>query len=224
MDHAARRTDDDEWAEIRARMVTAQLERRGIRDARVLDAMSRVPRHLFVRADQAAGAYEDRALPIGGGQSISQPYMVASMTAALAVPADGRVLEIGTGSGYQAAVLAHLAREVVTIERLGDLAAAARDRLASLGYGNVRVIVADGSAGYPDLAPYDGILVTAGAPRVPEGLKPQLADGARLVVPVGPSAGQTIVVVARRGEGYTTTSGDRCIFVPLIGAEGWPAR
>jgi protein-L-isoaspartate(D-aspartate) O-methyltransferase len=213
---------DVRWAEARHRMVSEQLERRGIRDARVLDAMRRVPRHLFVRAEQAGSAYEDHALPIGEGQTISQPYMVAVMTAALAPPAGGRVLEIGTGSGYQAAVLAELAGEVVTIERHEDLAEKASRRLVALGYRHVRVIVGDGSVGYAEAAPYAGILVTAGAPRVPATLQSQLADGARLVVPVGSSLGQEVLIVTRSGTGFSTTVGDRCVFVPLIGTEGWP--
>ena len=213
---------DARWTEARIRMVREQLERRGIRDARVLDAMRRVPRHLFVRPEQAGSAYEDHALPIGEGQTISQPYMVAVMTAALAPPPAGRVLEIGTGSGYQAAVLAELARDVVTIERHEGLAENARRRLAALGYRHVRVIVGDGSLGYADAAPYDGILVTAGAPRVPAPLQSQLADGARLVVPVGSSLGQEVLIVTRSGSGFSTTVGDRCVFVPLIGTEGWP--
>jgi protein-L-isoaspartate(D-aspartate) O-methyltransferase len=144
------------------------------------------------------------------------------MTEALAPAADGRVLEIGTGSGYQAAVLAELAREVFTIERHEGLADRARQRLATLGFHNVRVMVGDGSVGYPDGAPYDGILVTAGAPRVPATLQSQLADGARLVVPVGSSLGQEVLIVARSSTGFSTSVGDRCVFVPLIGTEGWP--
>jgi protein-L-isoaspartate(D-aspartate) O-methyltransferase len=208
--------------EARARMVVEQLERRGVRDPRVLDAMRRVPRHLFVPAERRGEAYEDRALPLGSGQTISQPLMVALMTEALAAGAGARLLEIGTGSGYQAAVLAELAAEVVTMERHPELAAAARARLAALGYGRVEVLVGDGSLGYPPRAPYDGIIVTAGAPRVPGALRAQLADGGRLVVPVGPALRQELVVVERQGDRLVETVGDPCVFVPLVGREGWP--
>lgn len=222
MDQRVDWADENNWTGARTRMVSEQLERRGIREPRVLDAMRRVPRHLFVPREQRASAYDDRALPIGEGQTISQPYMVAVMTAALAVPPGGHVLEIGTGSGYQAAVLALLARDVISIERRADLAETARRRLASLACDNVRVIVADGSNGYPEESPYDGIIVTAGAPQVPRSLQAQLADGGRLVVPVGSSVHQDIVIVERRGETFRQTRGDGCVFVPLIGQEGWP--
>ena len=211
----------DEWAEARARMVAEQIERRGVRDRRVLDAMRRVPRHLFVNPEQQALAYEDRALPIGEGQTISQPYMVAVMTERLAIAPGACVLEIGAGSGYQAAVLAELAREVITIERRADLAEAAELRLASLGY-NVIVIVGDGSGGFPGRAPYGGIIVTAGAPLVPSSLQQQLADGARLVVPVGTASQQDLVIIERQGNSFMQSRGEGCVFVPLVGAEGWP--
>jgi protein-L-isoaspartate(D-aspartate) O-methyltransferase len=213
---------DGSWTAARERMVREQLVPRGIHDPRVLDAMMRVPRHLFVDAATAVRAYEDCALPIGEGQTISQPYMVAVMTQALAVPPNARVLEVGTGSGYQAAVLSALAREVVTIEHRPALAAAASARLARLGYDNVRVLVGDGSRGYPARAPYHGILVTAGAPRVPASLRSQLEEGARLVIPVGPSSQQEITVVERQGNAFITMHGDGCVFVPLIGEEAWP--
>ena len=158
---------EPDWARAREHMVAGQLERRGVCEPRVLEAMRRVPRHLFVPPDQRAGAYEDRALPIGSGQTISQPYMVAIMSAALGPVAGKRVLEVGTGSGYQAAVLAELAAEVVTIERRPELGETARQTLASLGYTNATVIVGDGSLGHPPRAPYAGIVVTAGAPQVP---------------------------------------------------------
>ena len=212
----------DEWAEARAHMVAEQIERRGIRDRRVLDAMRRVPRHLFVNPEQHALAYEDRALPIGEGQTISQPYMVAVMTERLAIAPGACVLEIGAGSGYQAAVLAELAREVITIERRADLAGAAEVRLASLGYNNVTVIVGDGSSGFPGRAPYGGIMVTAGAPLVPSSLQQQLADGARLVVPVGTASQQDLVIIERQGNSFMQSRGEGCVFVPLVGAEGWP--
>ena len=211
-----------DWAEARARMVLEQLERRGVRDPRVLEAMGSVPRHLFVPSERQANAYDDRALPIEDGQTISQPYMVAIMTEALAIAPGAHVLEIGTGSGYQAAILAVLARDVITIERRRGLAEAAGRRLVSLGFTNVTVVVADGSGGYPEGAPYDGVMATAGAPQVPASLKTQLADGGRLVVPVGSAFHQDLVVIERRGETFVESRGEGCVFVPLVGREGWP--
>jgi protein-L-isoaspartate(D-aspartate) O-methyltransferase len=198
-----------------------QLVARGIGDARVLDAMRRVARDAFVPDESLAAAYADRALPIGSGQTTSQPYMVAVMTEALRLTGGERVLEVGTGSGYQAAILAELAREVITIERRPELAETARRRLAALGYTNVEVLIGDGTLGSPARAPFDGILVAAAAPRVPEPLKLQLADGGRLVVPVGPSDQQALHIVTRAGDAFTEALGVGCIFVPLIGAEGW---
>jgi protein-L-isoaspartate(D-aspartate) O-methyltransferase len=203
-------------------MVDEQLMARGIRAARLLDAMRRVPRHLFVPRDQQPLAYTDRALPIAGNQTISQPFMVATMTEALAVEPASLVLEVGTGSGYQAAVLSLLAKEVLSIERRPELAAAAAATLRSLGYGNVKVIVGDGTLGAPELAPFDGILVTAGAPRVPAALVDQLRDQGRLVIPVGPPAQQEVVVVTRDGDRFEESRREGCVFVPLIGAAGWP--
>jgi protein-L-isoaspartate(D-aspartate) O-methyltransferase len=203
-------------------MVDEQLMARGIRAARLLDAMRRVPRHLFVPRDQQPLAYTDRALPIAGNQTISQPFMVATMTEALAVEPASLVLEVGTGSGYQAAVLSLLAKEVLSIERRPELAAAAAATLRSLGYGNVKVIVGDGTLGAPELAPFDGILVTAGAPRVPAALLDQLRDQGRLVIPVGPPAQQEVVVVTRDGDRFEESRREGCVFVPLIGAAGWP--
>ena len=199
-----------------------QLVARGIRDTRVLDAMRRVPRHAFVEQDAQGLAYADRALPIGDGQTISQPYMVAAMTEALRLRGHERVLDVGTGSGYQAAILAELARAVVTIERRPDLAEAARERLVSLGYRNIRVVIGDGSLGYVDDAPYDGILVAAASPRVPESLKHQLADNGRLVIPVGPPDQQRLIIVHRDGDRFVESVHEGCVFVPLVGAEGWP--
>jgi protein-L-isoaspartate(D-aspartate) O-methyltransferase len=203
-------------------MIEEQLAARGIRDARVLDAMRRVPRHRFVPPDQQRLAYADRALPIAEDQTISQPFMVATMTEALRVGPEAFVLEVGTGSGYQAAVLSLLVAEVVSIERRPDLAAAAAANLAALGYHNVRVIVGDGTLGAPALAPFDGILVTAGAPRVPPALAGQLRDHGRLVIPVGPPAHQELAVITRDGDQYDEVRGEPCVFVPLIGAAGWP--
>jgi len=205
----------------RERMVATQIAGRGVTDARVLAAMRDVPRHLFVPETMVGDAYDDRPLPIGEGQTISQPYMVAAMTAVLAPTPTDRVLEVGTGSGYQAAILARLARSVVTIERHPSLAARADATLAALGITNVRVVVGDGSSGYADEAPYERILVTAGAPAVPGPLKAQLADGGRLVMPVGPEALQRVIRIDRQGDLYTEQEGEGCVFVPLIGRYGW---
>ena len=213
---------EPDWGAARAQMVARQLEGRGIRDPRVLEAMRRVPRHLFVPHPQQVDAYDDRALAIGSDQTISQPYMVAIMTAALGPLRGGRVLEIGTGSGYQAAVLAELAGAVITIERRPELAEAAHDRLAALGYVNVTVVPGDGTLGFVSGAPYAGILVTAGAPGVPASLREQLAEGARLVVPVGARASQRLLVIERKGDRFSEVLGEACVFVPLIGREGWP--
>jgi len=202
-------------------MVARQLEARGIRDVRVLDAMRRVARDAFVTPGDEGRAYADQALPIGEGQTISQPFMVAIMTEAIGLTGPERVLEIGTGSGYQTAILAELAREVISIERLPALAERARERLAAQGYTNVHVVVGDGSLGYPALAPYDAILVAAGAPRVPASLKAQLADGGRLAIPVGPHGHQDLTLIRREGDEFLETARESCVFVPLVGAEGW---
>jgi protein-L-isoaspartate(D-aspartate) O-methyltransferase len=205
----------------RERMVATQIAARGISDERVLEAMRDVPRHRFVPEHVQRDAYGDRPLPIGEGQTISQPYMVASMTAALGVRDTDSVLEIGTGSGYQTAILARLARRVVTIERLASLSAHAAGVLASLSISNVLPVVGDGSEGYPPEAPYDRILVTAGAPSIPPALKAQLAAVGRLVIPVGPSGYQQLTIVDREGTIYQIRSGEACVFVPLIGRQGW---
>jgi len=203
--------------------IDEQLVARGIHDARVLDVMRRVPREAFVSDEARPHAYADRALPIGSGQTISQPYMVAVMTEALRLTGTERVLEVGTGSGYQAAILAELAREVITIERIPELADAARTRLASLGYANVLVLVGDGTLGSEPHAPFDGILVAAAAPRVPAALKRQLsASGGRLVIPVGPPVQQWLAIITREGDRFSESSGTGCVFVPLLGAQGWP--
>jgi protein-L-isoaspartate(D-aspartate) O-methyltransferase len=205
----------------RARMIAEDLARRGIRDARVLDVMGHLAREAFVPPADHPRAYADQALPIGEGQSISQPYMVAAMTEALGLTGGERVLEVGTGSGYQTAVLAELAREVISLERLPELAAAARRRLDGLGYRNVQVIVGDGSLGYPAAAPYDAILVTAGAPQVPEALKAQLSSGGRLVIPVGPRAHQDLYIIRRERDAFVSAIRESCVFVPLVGEQGW---
>jgi len=203
-------------------MVTEQIQARGIHDVAVLTAMLRVPRHFFVEAALRERAYEDTPLPIGERQTISQPYMVARMTEALSLPQHARVLEIGTGSGYQAAILGVIAAEVISVERHEPLASQARDRLVRLGYLNVRVFVGDGTRGWPDAAPYDGIVVTAGAPAVPEGLRQQLSDGGRLVIPVGNEFIQQLTVVTRRADEFVVQVTEGCSFVPLIGEHGWP--
>jgi protein-L-isoaspartate(D-aspartate) O-methyltransferase len=213
-----------DWTEAREQMVTTQLERRGIRDVRVLAAMRRVPRHLFVPPQFLHQAYHDRALPIGAGQTVSQPYMVARMTELLTQGrSPGRVLEIGTGSGYQAAVLSLVASQVISIERRPDLAASARARLADLGFQNIEVIEGDGTVGVLDRAPFDGIMVTAGAPHVPEALKTQLGDDGRLVIPVGSHAYQALTLIVKREAQLTERTCDGCVFVPLIGQDGWPS-
>ncbi|HNR37176.1 MAG TPA: protein-L-isoaspartate(D-aspartate) O-methyltransferase [Candidatus Hydrogenedentes bacterium] len=211
----------DPYERARAEMVDRQIAARGINDARLLDAMRRVPRHAFVPDESVERAYEDHAMPIGQGQTISQPYMVAVMTQLLEVGPADRVLEIGTGSGYQSAILSLLAREVITVERVPFLAESARRRLLSLGYENVTVIVGDGTLGYPEKAPYNAIIVTAGSPSVPEALKNQLAPNGRLVCPVGPRDLQHLAVIARTESGFRETTGIGCIFVPLIGEYGW---
>jgi protein-L-isoaspartate(D-aspartate) O-methyltransferase len=208
-------------AEARERMVERQLRRRGIRDERVLAAMARVPRHLFVPENLRHLAYEDGALPIGHGQTISQPYIVATICSLLRLRGDERVLDVGTGSGYQAAVLAELATEVVTIERVPELAERAREALASAGYGRVEVRVGDGSLGVPDRAPFDAIAVAAATPSVPPALYEQLSDGGRLVIPRGGRWGQDLVLVERTEEGAVERLSIPCRFVPLVGVEGF---
>jgi protein-L-isoaspartate(D-aspartate) O-methyltransferase len=213
-----------EAVEARERMVERQIAGRGVRDPAVLAAMRKVPRELFVSPDQKAFAYEDEPLPIGEGQTISQPYIVAAMIAAAGPRAGDRALEIGTGSGYSAAVLSGIAGDVYTVERLPRLADSARRRLHDLGYSNVHVRTADGTLGWPEHAPYDVIIVTASGPAVPSSLLDQLAIGGRLVMPVGDSAvAQRLVRVTRRGEDdYRREDLEGVAFVPLIGQEGWP--
>ena len=204
-------------------MVEDQLRARGIRSERVLGVMAAVPRHEFVPARQVAAAYEDRALPIGDWETISQPFMVALMTEAASVRPGDRVLEVGTGLGYQAAVLAALGARVYSVERNRELAAEARAGLGRLGYGDaVDVITGDGSDGYALAAPYDAILVTAGSPRVPQALLDQLADGGRLVIPVGNRQMQQLHLLVRQGPAWTDRALEACQFVPLVGRQGWP--
>lgn len=208
----------------RDRMVERQLAARGIRDPRVLDAMRAVPREAFLAPQQAAQAYDDGPLPIGAGQTISQPYVVAFMIEVVAPAADDRALEIGTGSGYSAAVLAQIVAEVYTVERIPALADAAAARLAALGYRSVQVRCGDGTLGWPERAPYDVIVVTAGGPRVPPALLDQLAPGGRLVMPVGDDPRfQRLVRVWRRPDGSLVEEAlESVAFVPLIGEQGWP--
>jgi protein-L-isoaspartate(D-aspartate) O-methyltransferase len=211
----------DELAEARRRMVDEQLRERGIADERVLAAMERVPRELFVPEAYRARAYDDAALPIGEGQTISQPYMVARICEALALHGGERVLDVGTGSGYQAAVLVELAGEVHTIERLASLAERARAALAAAGYERVQVHVGDGTLGLPEHAPFAAIAVAAAAPEVPPSLYAQLERGGRLVVPVGGRAGQELQLVVRSPEGPAVLRSVPCRFVPLVGREGF---
>jgi protein-L-isoaspartate(D-aspartate) O-methyltransferase len=206
----------------RTDMVTRQLRRRGIRDERVLEAMATTPREEFVPGVPTSLAYDDRALPIDAGQTISQPYMVARMTELLRVEPGDRILEIGTGSGYQAAVLARLGAKVTTVERLPDLAEGARAKLRELEIEGVDVRLGDGSNGEPDGAPWEGIIVTAAAPAIPDPLREQLEVGARLVIPVGPRYQQDLVVVERRGPNdWQEWSDGAVVFVPLVGEGGW---
>jgi protein-L-isoaspartate(D-aspartate) O-methyltransferase len=204
-----------------SRDLAAYLRRRGISDTRVLEAIGRVPREQFVPEDLRRRAYDDRALPIGHGQTISQPFMVATICVALDLDGDERVLDVGTGSGYQAAVLAELAAEVVTIERVAPLAERARETLAAAGYERVEVHVGDGTLGVPERAPFDGIAVAAAAPSVPEALYAQLAPGGRLVVPIGTRRDQQLEIVIRGPHGPEERSSVPCRFVPLVGEAGF---
>jgi protein-L-isoaspartate(D-aspartate) O-methyltransferase len=208
-------------SELRERMVAVQLRGRDVTDERVLAAMARVPRELFVPEELRDRAYDDVALPIGAGQTISQPYMVARICEALALSGSERVLDVGTGSGYQAAVLAELAAEIHTIERVPELAERARATLAEAGYGRVQVHVGDGTLGLPSHAPFDAIAVAAAAPQVPRALYEQLQLRGRLVVPVGRRRGQDLQLVVRSPEGPAVVRSVPCRFVPLVGEEGF---
>jgi protein-L-isoaspartate(D-aspartate) O-methyltransferase len=206
----------------RRAMVESQLRRRGIRDERVLEAMFAVPRHEFVPPAYVGAAYDDRPLPIGESETISQPYIVAAMTQAAQVQPGDKALEVGTGAGYQAAILAHLGAKVYTVERNFQLAEATRPRLSRLGYQEIEVVWGDGSEGYAPGAPYQVILVTAGAPDVPPTLLQQLAEGGRMVVPIGDLRHQDLCVFTKHGNEITKRVLDPCQFVPLIGKHGWP--
>jgi protein-L-isoaspartate(D-aspartate) O-methyltransferase len=211
-----------EFADQRRAMVERQLRGRGIKDSRVLEAMQAVPRHLFVPPALAATAYADEPLAIGEGQTISQPYIVAAMTEALELTGSERVLEIGAGSGYQAAILSLLSREVIAVEARPLLARAARERLSQLGYLNVRVEIGDGTFGWPAAAPYDGILVSAAAPMVPPPLIEQLADGGRLIIPLGSAEHQELFRIRKQDGRIPQEALFACRFVPLVGRYAWP--
>lgn len=205
-------------------MVEEQLMPRGISDKRVLEVFRKVPRHEFVPCEFTRNAYEDRPLPIGEGQTISQPYMAALMTECLELKGAEKVLEIGAGSGYQAAILAELAKEVFSVERIESLAETAGNTLRKLGYNNVEIKVGDGTLGWREHAPYDGIMVTAGAPEVPRYLVDQLAEGGRLVIPVGSSFSQVLTVVRKKSGKAEAREVCGCVFVPLIGEAGWKKK
>lgn len=205
----------------RRKMVETQIAARGIRDPRVLQVMREVPRHLFVEEGMWDQAYQDHPLPIGEKQTISQPYMVALMTEAAAPRPTDKVLEIGTGSGYQTAILASLCKWVYTVERIRSLALKARKVLDQLRLHNVSIKIGDGSEGWEENAPYDAIIVTAGAPDVPKPLKDQLADGGRLIIPVGDRFSQTLYKIVRRGDEFIQEDLGGCRFVDLVGKYGW---
>ena len=212
------------FEEARQQMVERQLAQRGITDERVLQAMNEVPRHHFVPEDLWDMAYRDTPLPIGHDQTISQPYIVAYMTQMLRLTSHERVLEVGTGSGYQAAILSRLAKQVYSIERVADLARRAEQVLQELGYHNVLIQVGDGGYGWPEAAPFEAIIVTAAAPEVPAPLIAQLAEGALLIAPIGPAGYQELVRVCRRGDQAQVEHLVPVAFVPLLGEHGWPER
>lgn len=212
-----------DFALARRKMVQGQLVARGIKDKRVLDAMMKVQRHLFVEEGLWHQAYGDFPLPIGEGQTISQPYIVALMTAALHLKGDEKVLEIGTGSGYQAAVLAELTKQVFSIERIAPMASRARKILDELGYADVLIRVSDGTLGWKEEAPFDGIIVTAGAPEIPPALVQQLGVRGKLVIPVGDEYSQTLFKVVKKEKGYKREDLGGVRFVKLIGDHGWKA-
>jgi protein-L-isoaspartate(D-aspartate) O-methyltransferase len=209
------------FKKVRERMVETQIAARGVHDERVLEAMRKVPRHLFLDEALRDQAYSDHPLPIAENQTISQPYIVGLMTESLELNGSEKVLEIGTGSGYQSAILAELADRVFSIERYPELAYRANSILQKLGYGNIIVRVGDGSLGWPDDAPFDGIIVTAGTPQIPQPLIDQLKMGGRLVVPVGDRLGQDLMLVKRVAEGIKKTNLGGVRFVNLVGKWGW---
>jgi protein-L-isoaspartate(D-aspartate) O-methyltransferase len=218
---AAREEIRNDYRLARERMLKNQLIPRGIRDQRVLDVMAKVPRHLFVEEALLGEAYNDHPLPIGHGQTISQPYIVALMTEALLLTGTEKVLEIGTGSGYQTAILANLSDKVYTVERIRPLMVKARQTLDGLGYTNVMFKAFDGTLGWREFEPFDSIMVTAGAPELPQPLLSQLAEGGRLVIPVGSRFSQELVRIFRKEGSFTKENLGGCRFVDLIGAHGW---
>jgi protein-L-isoaspartate(D-aspartate) O-methyltransferase len=213
--------DEDPRIIERMRMVREQIEARGVDDHRVLDAMREIPRHLFIPAEFQAAAYHDRPLPIGSGQTISQPYIVGVMTSLLELKQDDTVLEVGAGSGYQAAILSKLARTVVTVERIPEIALKAKNLLRRLGVFNVKVIEGDGTLGYAPDAPYNGIIITAASPDIPVPLIDQLADEGRLVAPVGSRDLQQLVRITKQGDRISRENFGGVVFVPLLGRHGW---
>ena len=210
------------YAGQRRKMVEEQLVERGINDLRLLEVVSRVPRHLFVQESLQHRAYGDTPLPIGENQTISQPYIVGAMTEALDLKGEERVLEIGTGSGYQTAIIAELCRQVFTIERLNNLSRKAQNVLESLNYMSIVFKMFDGTYGWPDQAPFEAILITASAPEIPGSLVKQLGDGGRLVAPIGEADKQKLVVLTKNGDRVSRRDLGDCKFVPLIGKYGWP--
>ena len=217
-------TEENEYTLARERMVRDQIIPRRISDERVLSAMRTVPRHRFVPPDLRHLAYADAPLPIGHRQTISQPYIVALMTSLLELKEDDKVFEVGTGSGYQAAILAHIANQVFTIERIGEIADKTRELFQELGLKNIHVVEGDGSLGLEEEAPFDAIIVTAAAPKVPEPLKEQLADGGRMVLPVGGRNGQILELWKRKGRKLEKDRLAPVAFVPLVGDQGWESE
>ena len=214
----------EDFSSQRELMLNTQLRARGIRDERVLAAMARVPRHEFVSEEFRSQAYGDHPVPIGQGQTLSQPYIVALMLEALALDGSERVLEIGTGSGYQSALLAELAREVFSVERLAGLARSAKDTLDRLGYHSITIVVGDGSQGLPQQAPFEAIIVAAAAPRIPPALLTQLCEGGRMIAPVGPGYAQNLQFVRKQSGQALVVNLEKCRFVPLISDQDFPPR
>ena len=210
-----------DYSILRKRMVEEQLISRGISDRRVLDVFLKVERHKFLPQELWMSAYADHPLPIGDGQTISQPYMVALMSECLELKGQERVLEIGTGSGFQAAILAELAKEVYSVERFASLAKSAEDKLNELGYANIKIKVGDGTLGWKEFSPFDRIIVTAGAPKIPLPLEEQLAEAGKLVIPLGESFSQMLTVVEKKNGLLEKKLVSSCVFVPLIGKFGW---
>jgi protein-L-isoaspartate(D-aspartate) O-methyltransferase len=206
---------------LREFMVQTQLIPRGIRDSRVLDAMRKVPRHLFVDESMQSKAYDDMALSIGENQTISQPYMVAIMTELLELKGSEKVLEIGTGSGYQAAILSDLAKDVFSVERIASLVGRAEERLRAIGYKNIHIKVDDGTLGWPEESPFDRIIITAGAPKIPDPLTSQLSENGILLAPVGDRSSQQLMKMIKSKGTITEEFHTLCVFVPLIGKHGW---